>query len=513
MATIVGGSGNGPHAAYAGLLERFRTRALLTSIEGVLQWDEETNLPPRGTPHRAAQLAYLAGAAHALVVAPEVAGWIDEVAGSALVDDPRSVEAVNVREWRRLVGRQRRLDRALVEETARLVSVAQAAWVDARRANDFASFRPHLEAVVAAKRREAAALAEGGATPYDALLDEYEQGMTAARLEALFSPMARALAELVDRVRGVTWRPRVELLARPVDKEAQVRASLWLAEALGYDLAAGRIDTSAHPFSTHLGPGDTRITTRFYDDDWSEGWYGTMHEVGHALYDQGLPPEHFGTPRGDAASYGVHESQSRLWENFVGRSLGFWRFAVERLRSEWPGIFDDTGPEELHGAVNAVEPSLIRTSADEVTYNLHVVARFELERALIAGDLAVRDLPGAWSEAYQRHLGVRPPDDRDGCMQDGHWGAGLFGYFPTYALGNMIAAQLYAAAERALGPLEPRFERGNFAPLLGWLRANVHALGKTLRTDELVAEVTGSPVDAGPLLAALERKVDALYGA
>jgi carboxypeptidase Taq len=394
---------------------------------------------------------------------------------------------------------------------ARLVSVGQAAWVEARKANDFFAFAPHLEAIVAAKRREAAALAEAGQTPYDALLDEYEQGMTTARLEELFAPMARALTALVDRVRGAARRPRTEILGRRVDREAQRRATAWLAAALGYDLEAGRIDVSAHPFSTHLGPGDTRITTRFFEDDWSEGWFSTMHEVGHALYDQGLPPEHFGTPRGDAASYGVHESQSRLWENFVGRSLAFWRFALPRLRAEWPGVLDDATPETIFGAVNAVEPSLIRTSADEVTYNLHIVVRFELERALLGGDLVVRDLPSAWGEAYARHLGVRPPDDRDGCLQDSHWSAGAFAYFPTYSVGNMISAQLFDAAERALGPLAPRFERGDFAPLLAWLRTEVHARGKSLRTDDLVRAITGTPVDSGPLLAALARKVDALY--
>ena len=280
--------------------------------------------------------------------------------------------------------------------------------------------------------------------------------MRSTRLGALFAALRPELLSLLDRIRGTSRQPDPRLLQRRIPAEAQRRLCEHLARALGYDFTAGRLDTSAHPFSTHLGPGDTRITTRFYEEDVCEGLFGTLHETGHALYDQGLPVEHFGTPRGDAASTAIHESQSRLWENFVGRSLGFWRHAWPLLQHEWTGHFEDISLPDFHFAINRVRASLNRVRADEVTYNLHIFIRFELERALLSGALDAKDLPEAWNAAYREQLGLTPPDDAEGCLQDGHWSAGLFGYFPTYALGNILAAQFFAAATRELGDFEER---------------------------------------------------------
>jgi carboxypeptidase Taq len=496
--------------AYAELLRRFQERALLLSSKAVLEWDEETHLPARGVAYRGHQLAQLAGLAHDLLVHPGVAEALAAVASSPLVRDPLSPEATNVREWGRLVARHARLERALVEETARRVSLAQPAWADARDASDFARFAPHLERVLEVKRLEAQALSS--AAPYDALLDEYSPGMTAARLRELFEPLDAALRALLDRVRGASRRPRLDLLRRPVALSAQRELSERVARALGYDFDAGGLDLSAHPFSAHLGPHDVRITARFSESGWSEGLLGVLHEVGHALYDQGLPPEHFGLPRGEPISSAVHESQSRLWENRVGRALPTWRWLLPLLRDAAAGAFADAAAEDVWFALNAVVPGARRVPADEATYDLHVFVRFDLEQALLTRELPVKDLPGAWNEAYARTLGVRPASDAEGCLQDGHWGAGILGYFPSYSLGNLMAAQLFGAALRELGSQDAAFARGDFDALRAWLAARVWARGHQLGADDLLVAATGAPLRTDAFLAALRAKCEALYG-
>lgn len=498
-----------PRTAYEDLAHHLQERALLLSSKAVLEWDEETYLPPAGIAHRSRQIALLAGLAHERLVSPRM-GELLERASAEIPGGSRSAEAVNLREWSRLYHRHQRVDRALVEEEARVVSVAQHAWAEARRARSFELFRPHLERVLEVKRRMAATLSDGGEL-YDALLEEFEPGLRSGQLEPLFAALKPELLALLGRIRGASRQPDPRVLRRPVPEAAQRRLCTLLAQQLGYDLNAGRMDTSAHPFSTHLGPGDTRITARFYPEDVCEGLFGMLHETGHALYDQGLPAEHFGTPRGEAISFGFHESQSRLWENFVGRSRGFWRFAWPQLQHEWAGHFDTVKWEDFHFAINRVAPSLNRVRADEVTYNLHIFIRFELERALLLGELAAKDLPEAWNSAYREQLGLEPPDDAEGCLQDGHWSAGLFGYFPTYALGNMAAAQLFAAAVRELGDLEEPFARGEFEGLLSWLRTRVHAHGQTFQANELLQQATGAPLSHSWLVEALTRKYSAIY--
>ena len=496
--------------AYAELLLHFRSHALIDSAKNVLEWDGETMLPEGGVAHRGDQIAELAGLAHEKFIAPRALERLEELSSTDLARGTGD-RATNLREWRRSTSRKCRLERKLVERTARLTSVAQHAWASARKADDFAAFLPHLEAVLQAKREEGAALAVDHETPWEALLQEFEPGMTAASIDSLFPPLARELRALLGRVRGAAVQPRSDVLRRRVEVGAQRRFAESVITRLGFDWRRGRLDTSAHPFSTHLGPDDTRITTRFYEEDLQEGLFGALHEAGHALYDQGLPVSAFGTPRGEAASYGVHESQSRLWENFVGRSPGFWRCLYDELRRTWPGTLDDVPEHDFVGAINAVEPGPNRVRADEVTYNLHVVVRTELERALLAGDLAARELPGAWNEAYLRELGVTPSSDAEGCLQDGHWSAGLFGYFPTYTFGNLMAAEFFAAAERATGDLEEAFCRGDFASLLSWLRANVHRHGKTFPAPALLERATGSVLGHRTLVDALTKKCALVY--
>ncbi len=477
-------------AAYEELVRLSRERALLASCVALLAWDEETYMPPGGATHRAEQLAYLAGLEHDKATDPRLGERLADVDNSDLVSDLSSDAAVNVREWRRQYDRQTRLPRPLVEETARVTSLAQAEWAAARREADFARFRPWLERVTALKRREADAIGSM-AEPYDALLDEYEPGATARDLDRLFAELSGGLSELAGRLAEAPRRPNAAVLHRDYPAERQRAFGRIAAAALGYDFRRGRLDDTTHPFFSTIGPGDCRITTRYHPRDFGDAFFSTLHEVGHGLYEQALDPAAYGLPVGEAPSLGAHEAQARLWENAVGRRRSFWEHFFPLARRDFPEALGDVGLAEFYFAVNGVEPSLIRVRADEVTYDLHILARFRLERVLIAGDLLPADLPAAWNEVHRRLLGVSPRDDAEGCLQDGHWAAGLFGYFPTYTLGNVIAAQLFARAEADLGGMDDAFVRGDFSGLLEWLRDRFYSLGGRFPTARLVEEATG----------------------
>lgn len=490
-----------PQSAYDELIRLSREEAILASCVDVLEWDEETVLPRAGVAHRSEQLALLAGLLHEQSVDPRVDELLSALEGSDLVADPESPAAVNVRELRRAYDRERRLPRRLVEETARVTALAQQAWADAREGSDFARFRPWLERQLALAREEADAVGYPE-TRYDALLEDYEPGVTTAQVAALFRSLR---GELVPLVQAMAER-RVSPLRRdyPVDRQRIFGEAV--ANAVGFDFDRGRMDTSVHPFCTGLGPGDCRITARYTAADFGSGFFTVLHEVGHALYEQGLDPEHYGTPMGEAASLGLHESQSRLWENFVGRSLGFWQHFFPRARGVFHEALHDVRLDAFVAALNRVECSPTRIEADEVTYNLHILIRFEIEQALLSGDLPVRELPGAWADHYRGALGIVPANDREGCLQDGHWAEGLLGYFPTYALGNVYAAQLVAAATRDLGDLDAQFARGDFGGLLGWLRERIHRHGQRFSAAELVERATGAPPDSRALIRSLRTR-------
>lgn len=500
-----------PREAYDEILRRTREESLLLSCAELLGWDEETYMPRGGAEHRGNQLALLAGLAHRRATDPALGELLGIVEDSPLVADPDSPEAVNVREIRRLYQRQTRLPRSLVEELARTTSLAQQAWLTAREERSFVPFRPWLEKVIALKRREAACLT-GGEPSYDALLEEYEPGLTSTAVVRLFEALRHDLLPLVGALAATRGNGTPDFLHRPVPLERQRILGEMAAAAVGFDFRRGRLDTTTHPFFSSIGPGDCRITTRYAERDFSAGFFALLHEVGHGLYEQGLDPEHRGTPVGEATSLGLHESQARLWENTVGRSRAFWRHFFPIARQSAPDVFRGITLDTWYAAVNRVAPSVNRVRADEVTYNLHILLRFELERALLALDLAPADVPAAWNEAYRHYLGVTPADDVEGCLQDGHWGAGLFGYFPTYTLGNVFAAQLFARAEEDLGSLDEAFARGDFAGLLEWLRTHVYRQGSRYRAAELIERVTGSPPDHRPLVRALRRKYGALHG-
>jgi carboxypeptidase Taq len=494
-----------PDRAYQELVRLSRDETVLSSCLDVLQWDEEVCMPRGGVDHRAEQMALLAGLVHDRGTNPRYDELLGIVEASPLVSDAESPVAVNVRELRREYDRERRIPRTLVEESARVTARASQVWSEARRRDEFAMFEPWVDRLFALAREEADAVGYAGVR-YDALLDDYEPGMTTERVSALFARLESELIPMARDLGGEPYPAPSHVLAREFPLDRQRVFVEGVAAALGFDLERGRLDVGQHPFCTSIGPGDVRIALRYYPRNFARGFFALLHEVGHALYDQGLDPSQYGTPMGEAASLGLHESQSRLWENLVGRSQGFWRHFYPRLHDTFFDALHDVSMETFRRVINRVAPGMIRVQADEVTYNLHIMIRFELERALLAGDLRGHDLPGAWAELYRRYLGVEPDSDRRGCLQDGHWSEGLIGYFPTYTLGNVYAAQLFDAAERAVGSLDEAFAAGDFTTLRDWLGEHVHRHGQRYAVSALIERVTGSPPDPSALIASLARR-------
>jgi carboxypeptidase Taq len=496
--------------AYEELLRRVKEESLLASCIELLGWDELTYMPRTGAAHRGNQMALLSGLQHAMATDPRIGELLGEVDGSTLVGDPLSDAAVNVREIRRAYDRMVRLPRSLVEELACVTTLAQHEWERARQDADFGRFCPWLEKVVRLKRLEAEAV--GYETiAYDALLEEYEPGARSAEIAALFEALRRELAPLVEALTHAPRHADVTILRRqfPIDRQRIFGESV--AAAVGFDFRGGRLDATVHPFCSGIGLGDCRLATRYCVHNFSEAFFSILHEVGHGLYEQGLDPVHHGTPMGEVPSLSLHESQARLWENTVGRCRPFWKHFYRMARAHFREALRDVPLDSFYLAVNHVEPSFIRAAADEVTYNLHIMVRFDLERALIAGDLAAAGVPEAWNAAYRHYVGVTPTNDAEGCLQDGHWGAGLIGYFPTYALGNLFAAQLFAQANAELGDLSDSFARGNFDGLLGWLRTKVHRQGHRYSANRLLQQITGARLDHRPFVQALQQKYTELY--
>ena len=497
---------------YAELVEQLTKAALLGSCGHLLSWDEQTYLPPGGAEHRASQLGFLAGLVHERATSPRIGELLSALEQSGELGEADSAMAVNVREARRSYDRATKLPRRLVEELSRVTTLSQQAWVAARKASDFGRFLPWLRQVVDLKRQEAQAIGCGDGIPYDALLDDYEPGAKSSDVQAVFAPLRDALVELVAAIRESGRQPDISLLERRYPKPAQREFGREAAQAIGFRFDEGRLDEAAHPFCSGIGPGDCRLTTRYDEHHFPGAFFGTLHEAGHGIYEQGLERDAWGTPMGEPVSLGIHESQSRMWENFVGRSRAFWSHFYPRAQALFSEALRDVGQEAFYGAVNDVRPTFIRVEADEVTYNLHIMLRFELEQPLIAGDLSPDDVPGVWNETFARYFGITPPDDARGCLQDIHWSGGLIGYFPTYALGNMYAAQFFEAARESLGDLDAQFGRGEFQPLKDWLRENIHRRGKQYRAHRLVEIVTGRSLSHGPLMRHLHAKYDELYG-
>ncbi len=493
-------------AKYDAYLDHLRGIHALNTALGLLGWDQETYMPPRGLGQRAAARSHLSGLVHDRIVGADLGALIDDLTGMELPE----VQAASVRETRRDRDRAVKVPRDLVTELAETTTMAQQAWTEARAESDWSKFAPLLEKVVDLRRREAEAVGYEG-EPYDALLGEYEPGAVAADLEPVFAELRDGLVDLMGRINAAGPRDDDELLRREWPVEGQDRLGRMVLDAMGFDFQAGRLDESTHPFTSGTSPADVRLTTKYDALDLATSLYSTIHEGGHGLYEQGLPEEHAGTPLGEACSLGIHESQSRLWENQVGRSRPFMTWLMERLAEIFPDRVVDLDADALYRAFNVVRPSLIRIEADEVTYNLHILLRFELERALFRGDVAVADLPALWNERMTADLGVTPPDDARGVLQDIHWSFGALGYFPTYTLGNLYSATLFAAARRDMPDMDDRIAAGDLKPLLGWMRENVHVHGRRWTASELCRRATGTGLTCTDFLDAMNAKFGTLY--
>ena len=480
-------------SAYRELIRLHRERALLESCAALLEWDAETYLPPRGVELRADQQALLARLEHERAADPRLGDLLLEAESDA--GDP--VVAANLRELRREHDRARLTPTSLVEDLARETTRAQGAWEEARATGDPADYLPLLARVVALSRAQADCLRAGGSR-YDVMLDQWEPGLTAAALDRLLVPLRERLLGLLGRIDGAARVP--DLVRRPVPEPVQRDLVVSLLARLGFDFDGGRLDQAAHPSTVRMGPGDIRLTTRFHAMDPLRGLLSTLHELGHGLYDQNLPAEHFGTPVGEPSSLALHESQARLIENHVGRSPAFWRWFLPELAAAVPELAGLALADALR-SIHRVERTASRNGADELTYDLHIAVRVDLERALLDGDLATGDLPGAWDEAYRRAL-VAPRHPAEGFLQDSHWAAGMFGYFATYTLGNLIAAQLFAAAP----PIDDALAGGSIAPLTAWLREHVHRHGGLLSSADVVERATGAPLSIGAQIAHLEAR-------
>jgi len=496
-------------------LERLKERLAqvcdLAAAAAVLGWDQQVNMPAGGNDARAYHLATVKALAHSLLVADETGQLLEEAAAETADQPYESDDASLVRVTRREYDKLRRVPESLIAKRARAFALAFEAWQQARAASDFAHFRPHLERVVDLSVQYAEALGYEDCL-YDALLDRYEPEMKTAQVAEVFEEMKAGLIPLVQAIaeRGKSVDDGV--FDQEYPEQAQWDFGMLVLRDMGFDFEHGRQDRSAHPFTTGFSPHDVRITTRILPGRFQSALFGTIHEGGHALYNQGIRIEIGRTPLFDGASYGVHESQSRLWENIVARSRDFWVHYLPRLRGFFPQQLAGVDLDTFYRAINKVKPSLIRVEADEVTYNLHIFLRFELEQELLEGRLAVADLPPAWNAKMEQYLGVAPPDDAQGVLQDIHWADGYMGYFPTYALGNLLAVQFYSQALEEMPGLPEQVARGQFGALRAWLRDNVHTHGKKFTPAELVHRVTGGEMSAAPFLAYLREKYSGIYG-
>jgi len=496
---------------YTRFMAELRDIATFNSMGALASWDEQTYMPRGGAEHRARQMAAVSRLVHERFTSPLMGELLAQLEAGSSASDPHADPAVNIRETRRTYDRAVKLPPSLVEEQARTAVLAQQAWVQARRECRFEQFAPWLRKTLELKRQEAACVGHKDHM-YDALLDVYEPHETTHNLRRVLLALREPLLELLGRIVGSSRRAPREVLCRSYPLAAQETLVREAAARIGFDFERGRLDPTVHPFCCGIGPGDCRLTTRYSPTSFADSFFSVLHEAGHGLYEQGLVEAHWGTPLGDAVSLGIHESQSRMWENFVGRSRSFWTFFLPRARELFAPVLDDVSLEQFVFAVNDVRPSLIRTEADEVTYNLHIMLRFELEQDLLTGDLAVDDLPAAWNAKMKEYLGLTPPDDAQGCLQDVHWSHGAIGYFPTYALGNLYAAQFFERAGADLGDLDAMFARGEFRPLLEWLRRNIHRHGRRYAARQLAQRVTGEDLTAQPLLRHLNRRAAQWYG-
>jgi carboxypeptidase Taq len=491
--------------ALAALRERAAVLGSLGRVQALLFWDQNTMMPPRGAAGRGEHQATIEAIRHERLCDPALSRLLEDLEPWATGEDPDGDDVRLIAVLRRDVEKAVRVPTSLAAEMSRAGAIGQAAWQEARAAADFGRFRDAMAVHLELRHRYAACFPEA-AHPYDVLLDDFEPGMTTARVRPLLDEVRVGLLPLIEATAGREGDGPAVLGGRH-EVEHQRRAVMAVLEAVGFDPDAWRLDVAPHPFAQGIAPGDTRITTRYDLHDFAGAYFACLHEFGHGLYEAGVPARLVATPLGEPVSLGMHESQSRLWENVIGRGRPFCTWVLPQLVAALPGL-DASDPEALYRSVNRVERSLIRVEADETTYNLHIVLRLELELALMEGTLGVDDLPHAWNEGMHRLLGVDVPNDAQGVLQDVHWGAGLLGYFPTYTLGNLIAAQLWDALRAELPDVEAAIEHGEFAPLREWLGTRIHAHGRKFTPPELLRRVTGQALSPEPFLRYLRAKLE-----
>ncbi len=482
------------------------------SIGQLLHWDQETYMPPAAIEARSQQIALHAHHVHKLKTSPRMkqllGHWVDLKTGRIKKRGLSLDERLILREWYKEYWRCTKLPASFVRQFSELTSRASQAWAEAKRNNQFELFAPYLEQIVAMNRKKAEVL-EYDEHPYDALLALYEHSISHRRVKKIFGRLKKELAKLLQEIAQA--KPVDDsFLQGGFDPEVQMRVGKEILALLPIDPERNRLDVSSHPFSIAPHPNDSRITTRLLDNPMSN-LFSVLHEAGHAMYEMGLPLEHWGTPLAEAVSLAAHESQSRWWETRIGRSRPFWQFAYPRLKEAFPDHFRKVSFDQFYRAIHKVEPSLIRVEADEVTYGLHVILRFEIEEALIEGKLSVADVPAAWNAQMQELLGVTPPNDTLGCLQDIHWSLGDMGYFPTYTLGNLMAAQLFETFEKKFPQWEKRVAKGDLAFIRDWLQKEVHQHGRRYNADELVRRITGKPLSEKAYVKYLRDKYRALY--
>lgn len=476
--------------SYADYVNRLSKLADIAYTGAVLNWDMETYMPPKSAERRSQQLATLSGLAHEHFTSEETGVLLEKLSTDESLDERQKA---NVKHTLKQYRKAKKYTTAFVEEMSRTISETFNAWQEAKQKNDFSIYAPKLEKLIALKKKECELI--GYEThPYDAMLDEYEPGLKTADVDKLFNDVR---SELVPFVKQLLEQKKgsQEIIHRFYPKDAQIAFSEKILKEMGYDFDAGRQDISMHPFTTNFSATDVRVTTRVDENNISDCLTGSIHEGGHALYEQGIPDDQYGLPSGEYCSLAIHESQSRLWENNVGRSIEFWSGQFPELKQAFPETLKDVNVNQFYNALNVVQPSLIRINADELTYHFHVMIRFEVEKAIFENRIQVSEIPAYWNARYKEYLGIEVPSDAEGCMQDVHWSHGSFGYFPTYSLGSFYAAQMFFAAEKAIPGLKDQIRRKNYSELLKWLRTNIHQHGKTYSARELCIRSTGEELN------------------
>jgi carboxypeptidase Taq len=491
---------------YENYVRKMHRIADVRHASAVLQWDQETHLPPKGAAFRGQQISTLSEISHQLFSEEELGNVLQELLGK---DGLQPEQKRNVERTHEDYVKNKKYTAAFVRALSEQVNKAFHAWIDSRKKNSFAVFEKDLATLLDLKKQEADLLGYQQ-HPYNALLDEYEKGSTVQLLDKTFTGLLPTLRDLLERIEA---KPQVDdaFLKQHFPRQQQWDWGMHLIKELNFDFEAGRQDISEHPFSTSFNARDVRITTRVDENDFGNMTWSCIHETGHALYEQGLPEQSYGLPLGEACSYSIHESQSRLWENNVGRNKKFWKHFYPQLREVFPTQFQAVDLDGFYRGINKVHPSFIRTEADEITYHFHVFIRYELEKSLLDNTLKAKDIPAFWNEQYQKLLGVTAPDDRKGCLQDVHWSHGSFGYFPTYSLGSLYAAQFYTTANQQLPAMETEMEQGKTGSLLQWLREQVHRRGRYFTSEDLCREITGKTLDVSYFVNYLLDKYVSIY--